>query len=602
MYTMKTANDCRVKLCALTGLGLLVWFSTAQGTRGEVAVAPTDPLILYTGRFDHTNASQPKFGWSGTSILANFEGTSLKARFSDSGDDHLYVVIDDATPVSLDLQQQSKEYTLAAGLADGMHKVEIVKKSEGFDGTVTFEEFILDDGKSLFAPPTRPALRLEFFGDSNAAGYSAECICDEGDTKYKDSYFTYPGITSRMLGAEHSNIGVSGITISSGSAGRIRDVWNKTLYNDGSGDWDFNQYVPDAVIINLGANDLYAGRTKNQIKNGWMSFISDQLRTVYPDAHVVLANSIGWDHNEPANYIDEAVQELHAAGDMNVSYVKFPWLWSQAHAVTFEHAGFANILAAHLANELELPQPEPNTLSSFAPPGQVANGSFEKSDLPGDPDGWRSFGSGSTLLEDVTDAHSGADIIQASGNSGFWHATSAQPGDQFEVTAWARGAAGQQGQVRLEFKDQSQSVLSALTTTFPATSEWQQYSTVSTAPAGTWQVNVMLRTSGSNTVQFDDVLLRNLTNPPVSSADFDSNGLVDGKDFLVWQRGLGTVGVELHAIGDANGDGTVDGVDLSVWIQQNGNYSLIGTTVAVPEPHSWLMLSMLAFHSIALGR
>ena len=40
------------------------------------------------------------------------------------------------------------------------------------------------------------------------------------------------------------------------------------------------------------------------------------------------------------------------------------------------------------------------------------------------------------------------------------------------------------------------------------------------------------------------------------NADFNSDGLVDGQDLLVWQRGLG-VGTVLAA-GDANGDGWPD--------------------------------------------
>ena len=53
-----------------------------------------------------------------------------------------------------------------------------------------------------------------------------------------------------------------------------------------------------------------------------------------------------------------------------------------------EHAGFANILADHIARELDMPSPDSSTLSSFAPQGQVSNGSFEKSTLEGVADGW----------------------------------------------------------------------------------------------------------------------------------------------------------------------------------------------------------------------
>jgi hypothetical protein len=50
--------------------------------------------------------------------------------------------------------------------------------------------------------------------------------------------------------------------------------------------------------------------------------------------------------------------------------------------------------------------------------------------------------------------------------------------------------------------------------------------------------------------------------PLADSADFDADGDVDGKDFLVWQRNLG-VGAT-NAAGDADYDGVVDAQDLAV--------------------------------------
>ncbi len=65
-------------------------------------------------------------------------------------------------------------------------------------------------------------------------------------------------------------------------------------------------------------------------------------------------------------------------------------------------------------------------------------------------------------------------------------------------------------------------------------------------------------------------------------ADFDNNGVVDGLDFLAWQRnynhGTALSGAPMldanfadanyaHANGDANGDGKVDGQDFLLWQQ-----------------------------------
>jgi len=52
------------------------------------------------------------------------------------------------------------------------------------------------------------------------------------------------------------------------------------------------------------------------------------------------------------------------------------------------------------------------------------------------------------------------------------------------------------------------------------------------------------------------------------SADFNSDSIVNGADFLIWQQGNGGAGG--LAQGDANDDGLVDGDDLAVWENQFG--------------------------------
>jgi hypothetical protein len=51
-----------------------------------------------------------------------------------------------------------------------------------------------------------------------------------------------------------------------------------------------------------------------------------------------------------------------------------------------------------------------------------------------------------------------------------------------------------------------------------------------------------------------------------AAADFNSDGAVDGRDLLIWQRGFapGETGAA-KSQGDANADGIVDGADLTAW-------------------------------------
>jgi hypothetical protein len=88
----------------------------------------------------------------------------------------------------------------------------------------------------------------------------------------------------------------------------------------------------------------------------------------------------------------------------------------------------------------------------------------------------------------------------------------------------------------------------------------------------------------------------------IEDADFDGDGDVDGRDFLIWQRGFGLIGQENNSLGDANGDGDVDADDLAIWQTQYAQPGeLTATQTAVPEPTS-LALIMLAGCAVAFRR
>ena len=74
------------------------------------------------------------------------------------------------------------------------------------------------------------------------------------------------------------------------------------------------------------------------------------------------------------------------------------------------------------------------------------------------------------------------------------------------------------------------------------------------------------------------------------SADFDNDGDVDGKDFLIWQRGYDPLCTSCTlANGDANGDHAVDAIDEEIWADQFGRVNVQFATT-VPEPTTGLML------------
>ncbi len=86
------------------------------------------------------------------------------------------------------------------------------------------------------------------------------------------------------------------------------------------------------------------------------------------------------------------------------------------------------------------------------------------------------------------------------------------------------------------------------------------------------------------------------------NADFDGNGIVDGSDFLRWQRGLGLGGQTNNQNGDANGDGSVTAADLAIWKVKFGTSGAVAAAGAVPEPATFALLGLGGLACSLLGR
>jgi hypothetical protein len=84
------------------------------------------------------------------------------------------------------------------------------------------------------------------------------------------------------------------------------------------------------------------------------------------------------------------------------------------------------------------------------------------------------------------------------------------------------------------------------------------------------------------------------TGPVAANADYDDDGDVDGNDFLVWQRQLGT-NVPPSTAADGSGNGMVDAADLALWRSDFSAATVAGSAAsevgvaAVPEPGSLVM-------------
>jgi hypothetical protein len=84
-----------------------------------------------------------------------------------------------------------------------------------------------------------------------------------------------------------------------------------------------------------------------------------------------------------------------------------------------------------------------------------------------------------------------------------------------------------------------------------------------------------------------DTIRYTLAMAPGKPGDFNGDSLVDGRDFLAWQRGFGITSGATLSQGDADGNGAVNAVDLGIWKSHVGAATV--AAVGAPEPSSlWL--------------
>ena len=529
-------------LCAM------LFLISAGMAQAGTSILPSNTNILYMGRMDMSNTNLPMLGWPGNTIIASFTGTSISATFTNQKYGFVYALIDGAAAApsnSFAMVTVKKDFTLIVGtnLANTTHTIRIVKKSEGNDGAIGFKGFTLDTGAYLTNPPAQPSLRFEFYGDSGLAGNSVDSIANNGNSANNDNYYDYCGFLARMFNAQYYCMGFSGIGISNSYAPALnmQQLYNytqpvtnlvaDTRYNTSL--WSFNNngvpnyktnWYPDVVFILLGANDILNSGTPSTVTNGWINFVQNQLRPVYPmsKTHICFIDDYGWATSETAPYDGPTVAYLKAQGETNVSYVLFPWVYGEQEMVLDEQAGVANIIGQHLAKTLGWATPTPSPFDYNDPViGQMVNGGFESLGIyeTNVPNGWRNgtSGTGAAVAMINNDSHSGNNCIQINTGSkatgyAFWsHSTRAMSNVTYVATAWmkATNAASTTANLRIEFFNEGQTLITQTTNSANVTTNWQQYTSTGIAPAGTWSTRLVTIAGGSlptnQIIRFDDI-------------------------------------------------------------------------------------------------
>ena len=365
-------------LCALAGLPAACFAQTApapvvisiqplpaipvDAAPLPLLVSAADPRIRRTGRFDISDPAGPRCSWPAGSVTLKFRGTALNVVLNDSTNNDAYeVVVDDHPAGVLTTRNGVHVYALLRGASNVPHAVTLVKRTEAFFGNTQFQGFQLPAGSRMLALPPRPARRMEVIGDSFSCGYGNEAKDqhEHFSSATENAYLTYGAITARTLGAEYACIAWSGRRMWPNNT--MDEVYGRTIATDPNSRWDFSRWVPQAVVIALGGNDIDGGIPDGSAwEKGYETFIA-RVRKNYPQAVIYCAaNPLLYGGKDMAvrSYLHQIVQDENAAGDSNVRFLNFAMQQASDgygadwHPNVKTHQIMASVLTAALQKDL----------------------------------------------------------------------------------------------------------------------------------------------------------------------------------------------------------------------------------------------------------
>ena len=281
----------------IIALSIFILSFSIQGAFCSDTIKADNSFIEYTGRIDFSKPLAPKFSFSGVSIKASFQGTSISVLLNDEGSSNEYNIIVDNVINRITVSSGLTLYPIASGLADTVHEIEIFRLTELTFGKTTFNGFLLDNGKTLVPITNQRTHLIEYIGNSITCGYGNEGIVGGtfGPTT-ENHYLTYAAFNSRNFNARHLAVCRSGIgvyrnygDIVSGSTDCMTNDYNRIFLYDSKPIYNF-QLKPDLICVDLGTNDFSTnnGDSARYVKK-YFSFIDTlQLRNNKTDILLLL--------------------------------------------------------------------------------------------------------------------------------------------------------------------------------------------------------------------------------------------------------------------------------------------------------------------------
>lgn len=311
--------------------------------------SPTTENVKFLGRsirmkdilWCSLSATGIEFDFEGTQLEINIQGDSSVGTSLGSGHEpRIGVFLDNKLIIDTMIDIPVKNLKIYEGPST-KGRVRLVKLSESSDSTIGIREILLT-GNSLTPTPEK-ALKIEFVGDSITCGYGVNgTLEDTYKTSNENATEAYAYLTAQKLEADYSLVSYSGYGVLSGytdtgiihTGALLPNFYNKFGRSNGTIlvaispdqiNWDFNKFVPDVVVVNLGTNDFsYCGSDEEKSKQFQLVYIEflKTIRGYNPQAKIVCTLGIMGAGLYPS--VEKAVEMYTLeTGDTEISSMKF---------------------------------------------------------------------------------------------------------------------------------------------------------------------------------------------------------------------------------------------------------------------------------------
>ncbi len=318
----------------------------------KIWIRPDDPVFSYEGRIDFDDPKAPvfvypcsyfKFALSGRwaalavedhfSYFENALGVLVDGEYrgkillhdgknlqGETVEQYLLRMdLESEGVMTLGLRERSEEirmYDLSSFLDGAEHEITIFKRMDACH-YFTFLGLVAEKGAAFEKVKDEPRRRIEVYGDSISCGEVSEAVGRRGMSDpeghngiYSNSFYSYPWILARRLGARLHDVAQGGIALQDGAGyfnlpdtKGMLSTYDKIQNNPSLGErksWDFSRYVPQVVIVAIGQNDAhpenymaedYEGEKAKKWREDYKTFLG-KLRAHYPKAWIILTTTL----------------------------------------------------------------------------------------------------------------------------------------------------------------------------------------------------------------------------------------------------------------------------------------------------------------------